>query len=261
MYQMSEVEAAILFLPTNRKVVFEKIQNVIRSCSYEPVKNGTEKIHDLYYDTPDKKLEAEKIQLRLRMLHEKVYKVTLKVLKEIRENYSDRVEIERFWSQKAFDDIVNNLVNMDIRFLYREGSYNNDPKITFNNLGLIIIQNRKTIREILNAVNRISGQIEFEFDFDTTTVLLNSNNEFRFSELEIESKKSGNEKKLEKIVSEVLKFPEFMPWRHTKLETGMAITNLFNNKSLELKCDYDEKNELTANGVRKISDFLKDGDP
>ena len=107
---MSEVEAAILFLPTNRKVVFEKIQNVIRSCSYEPVKNGTEKIHDLYYDTPDKKLEAEKIQLRVRILQEieKVYKVTLKVLKEIRENYSDRVELEKFWSQVAFNDIANN---------------------------------------------------------------------------------------------------------------------------------------------------------
>jgi hypothetical protein len=41
---MSEVETAILFLSTNRKVIFEKIQNVIRSSSYEPVKNGTEKL-------------------------------------------------------------------------------------------------------------------------------------------------------------------------------------------------------------------------
>ena len=68
-------------------------------------------------------------------------------------------------------------------------------------------------------------------------------------------------KKLDKIVSEVLKFPEFMPWHHSKLETGMAITNLFTNKLLEPKSDYDEKNELTANGIRKISDLLKDRDP
>ncbi len=61
---MSEVEIAILFLSTNRKVIFEKIQNVIRSSSYEPVKNGTEILHDLYYDTADKKLEANKIQFR-----------------------------------------------------------------------------------------------------------------------------------------------------------------------------------------------------
>ena len=113
----------------------------------------------------------------------------------------------------------------------------------------------------INAVNKASGQVEFAFDVDTTTILLNSNNEFRFSELEIESKKSGNEKKLDKIVSEVLKIPKFMPWHHSKLETGMAITNLFNNKSLEPKNDYDEKNELTTNGVRKISDLLKDRDP
>jgi inorganic triphosphatase YgiF len=258
---MSEVEAVMLFLTRNIKVIFEKIQNAIRNGSYEPVKNGTEKIHDLYYDTQDKKLEARKIQLRVRILDEKVYKVTLKVLKEIRENYSDRVEIERYWSQEAFNDITNNLVTMNIRFQNHQRSYDNDPKITFKNLGLIIIQNRKTIREILNAVNKASGQIEFEFDVDTTTILLNSNNEIRFSELEIESKKSGNEKKLDKLVSEVLKFPEFMPWPYNKLETGIAIRNLFDNKLLEPKTDYDEKNELTLNGIKKISDFLKDRDP
>lgn len=54
MYEMSELEAAILFLSSNRKAIFEKIQNVIRNSSYELVKNGTEKIHDLYYDTPEK---------------------------------------------------------------------------------------------------------------------------------------------------------------------------------------------------------------
>lgn len=261
MYQMSEVEAAMLFLSSNRKVILEKIQNVIQRSCYELVKNGTEKIHDLYYDTRDRRLEAQKIQLRVRILQEKVYKVTFKVLKEIRENYSDRVEIERFWSQEAFNIIANNLVKMNIRFQGSERSYNKDPKITFNNLGLIIIQNRKTIREILNAVNKISGQIEFEFDIDTTSMLLNSNNEIRFSELEIESKKSGNEKKLDKIVGEVIKFPEFMSWPHSKLETGMAIRKLFNNKLLDPKSDYDEKNELKANGIRKISDLLNYRDP
>lgn len=258
---MSELEAAILFLSSNRKAIFEKIQNVIRNSSYEPVKNGTEKIHDLYYDTPEKKLKAQKIQLRVRILHEKTYKVTLKVLKEKTENYSDRIEIERFWSQEAFKDITNNLVTMGIRFQNLEASYDNDPKITFNNLGLIIIQNRKTTREIVNAVNKISGEIELEFDVDTSSIILNSNNEIRFSELEIESKKRGNEKKLNKTVNQVLKFSEFMPWPHSKLETGMAIARLSNNKLLEAKTDYDEKNELTANGVRKISDFLKDKDP
>jgi len=59
---MSEVEAAMLFLSSNIKIVFEIIQNVIRNSSYVPVKNGTERIHDLYYDTLDKKLESQQIQ-------------------------------------------------------------------------------------------------------------------------------------------------------------------------------------------------------
>lgn len=47
-----------------------------------------------------------------------------------------------------------------------------------------------------------------------------------------------------------------MPWPHSKLETGMAVTKLFNNKLLENKTDYNEKNELTVNGIRKISDLF-----
>lgn len=258
---MSEVEAAMLFLSSNIKIVFEIIQNVIRNSSYVPVKNGTERIHDLYYDTLDKKLESQQIQLRARILHEKVYKVTIKALKEIKEKYTNRFELERFWSQQAFNDIINNLSRMNIKFEGAERSYDNDPKITFCNLGLIVIQNRTTNREIVNAVNMISRQIEFELDLDTTTILLNSNSEIRFSELEIESKKSGNEKNLDKIVSEILKFPEFMPWPHSKLETGMGIKYLFGVKLLEPNSDYDEKNELTMNGIMKISNFLKDNHP
>ena len=70
---MSEVETAILFLSTNRKVIFEKIQNVIRSSSYEPVKNGTENLHDLYYDTADKKLEACNLYKLSELTDQRIY--------------------------------------------------------------------------------------------------------------------------------------------------------------------------------------------
>jgi inorganic triphosphatase YgiF len=63
MCKTSEIEAAIIFLSNSKKIIFQKIQKVIRKSSYEPVKNGTEKIHDLYYDTPDRKLEAQKIEM------------------------------------------------------------------------------------------------------------------------------------------------------------------------------------------------------
>lgn len=57
-------------------------------------------------------------------------------------------------------------------------------------------------------------------------------------------------------MSKFLKLPEFMSWPHSKLDTGMAVTNLFNNKLLENNTDYNEKNELTVNGIRKLSDLL-----
>ena len=57
MYQMFEVEAAMLSLSSDiMKIYVEIIQNVIRNSSYVHVKNGTERIHDYYYDIMDKKL-------------------------------------------------------------------------------------------------------------------------------------------------------------------------------------------------------------
>ena len=58
------------------------------------------------------------------------------------------------------------------------------------------------------------------------------------------------------MVNKIPQLPELMPWPHSKLETGMAVTKLFNNKLLENKTDYNEKNELTVNGIRKISDLF-----
>ena len=69
-------------------------------------------------------------------------------------------------------------------------------------MGLKNIQNKKTNREIINSVNKTSKQIEFEFALDHTMMVMNSNYKFRFSELEIESKASGNEAKFEKFVNE-----------------------------------------------------------
>ena len=261
MCKMSEVEAALLFSSSNMKVVLEKIQHLIRNRSYVIVKKGKKEIHDLYYDTPDRKLGSQKIQLRVRTFHKEDYRVTLKVVKTIKKNYSDRMEIERNWSKQAFHDILNNLCKMNIMLYGAEGYYNSDPKVTFSNIGLLIIQNRKTKREIIGAVNKTSGQIELEFDIDMTSILVGEDHEFWFSELEIESKKSANEKNLEEIVIEILRFPEFMSWPHSKLETGIAITNLFNSKLLEPNQDYDEKNELTAAGIKKVSELLKSGDP
>jgi inorganic triphosphatase YgiF len=254
---MSEVESAFLILTKDRIFILEKIKNVILNSGFNHEKKEIKNIHDLYFDTSDDCLLKNQIELRIRLLDDSVYKITLKALKNRTKNYSDRVEIEEPWSEKSFYDIMNKLKSLGIKLSNFEHCYDKIPNKALDKMGLKNIQNKKTNREIINAVNKSSKQIEFEFALDHTMMLINSNYKFRFTELEIESKASGNEAKFEKFVNEFTKNPEFKSWSHDKLETGLAIKNLFESNSLKKNIDYDENGDITINGINKIDDFLR----
>ena len=118
------------------------------------------------------------------MLDDNVYKITVKAPKNRTKNYSDRVEIEEPWSEKPFYNIMNKLNSIDIKLSNFEHCYDKIPNKALEKMGLKNIQNKKTNREIINAVNKASKKIEFEFALDHTTMILNSDYKFRFSELE-----------------------------------------------------------------------------
>jgi uncharacterized protein YjbK len=254
---MSEVESAILILTNDKDFVFQQINNLIVRIGYNPIRDGTKNIHDIYYDTMDDSLKKKKIALRIRVFDVNVYKITLKAPKNISTNYIDRIEIEKSWSRKSLSDIMTELSSMGIKIDKDEVYYDKDPKKTFKNIGLKNIQNKQTIREIVNAVNKDSGEVEFEFAVDDTMLLLDGDTKLSFSELEIESKKERNVTKLDEFVDELTKDPRFRFWPFNKLETGIAVNYLFENDLLKQNIDYDKNNILLIEGFNKIANLLK----
>jgi inorganic triphosphatase YgiF len=95
------------------------------------------------------------------------------------------------------------------QFHNSRNKYDDDPKKTFNSLGLNIILKKNTKRSIINAVNIITSQIEFEFALDYVSILVDPKNLISFLELEIESKNKGNQTKINKFVNEIVKDENF----------------------------------------------------
>jgi inorganic triphosphatase YgiF len=254
---MSEIEAAILILAKERNSIFEMIEKVIKKNGYVPDRNGIQNINDRYFDTQNNDLEQKKIALRIRMIDGKAFKITLKMLKMTTENYSNRSELEATWSQDSFCEIVNKLKSTGINLGDCKHYYHEDPVRTLEYFRLSIFQNRLTSRHIINAIDKASRQIEFEFAVDNTRFIMDDEKKFGYSELEIESKKIGNEQIISKFIKELTINPEFRYWPYSKLETGMAINYLFKNKKLIQNTNYDKNYSLTDMDFEKISDFLK----
>ncbi len=264
---MSEIEAALIILSKDYDQIFNAIDNLITNKGYKTKENGTLIIYDTYFDTKDEILKKNDIALRIRNIDKQVSKITLKILQNTTENYSERIEIEDIYSTEILNQIIlkiNSYLNLNI-FNLPLKYYNNDPKLNLINLGFKIILNKQTQRKIFNAVNKSSNQTEFELVFDTTTYIFNNNNKNKNKnitnlELEIESKlsKKNNNTILKDIVRELrLNHTLFKYWPYNKLLTGKVIEILLDNNELIENKDYDDKNILTLSGLDKIELFIE----
>lgn len=257
---MSEVETALIILSKDYDQIFNVIDELICNKGYRTKTNGIQIIHDTYFDTKDEILKKNEIALRIRIIDEQVSKITLKILQNTTENYSERIEIEDIYSKETLNQIIlkiNSYLNLPIlkpSLKY----YHIDPKLNLINLGFKIIQNRQTHRKIVNAINKSSNQTEFEFVFDTTTYISKNNNNITNMELEIESKLSKNNVVLNDFVRDLKLYQTlFKYWPYNKLLTGKVIEILLDNKELKENKDYDDKKILTLPGLEKIELFIK----
>jgi inorganic triphosphatase YgiF len=257
---LSEVETAFIILSKDYDQIFNVIDELISNKGYRTENNGIQIIHDTYFDTKDEILKKNEIALRIRNIDKNVPKITLKILQNTTENYSERIEIENIYSKETLNQIIlkiNSYLNLPILKTSLK-YYQIDPKLNLINLGFKVIQNRQTHRKIVNAINKSSNQTEFEFVFDTTAYISNNNNNITNIELEIESKLSKNNAILNDFVRDLkLNQNLFKYWSYNKLLTGKVIEILLDNNELKENKDYDDKRILTLSGLEKIELFIK----
>jgi len=217
---------------------------------------------DMYFDYKDKSLKKHKIDLRIRSSEGEAPKITLKVLKSVASSHSERVEIERIWSRESFEEIMKELSShLEEHVLESSANFiNGDPENILTSVGFVKIQERKTERNIINAINSRTSELEFEFAIDRTFYRLNSSyKDYGLMELEIESKKTGNYEILDRHVNEIINDHQskFLLWPHSKLATGLAIEALLSGREIKTGEDFDIDGLLTLSGAKKIDSIMK----
>lgn len=247
-----EREVPFIILSNNYEGVSSKIRQVIEWNKYEVTLGGTVNIRDRYYDTTDKILKHNHINLRLRSTNNNIPVVTLKYPGVSNKDYFNRVEIEESWSSSIYEAILKKLKSTDIGIDTSKYYYHEDPETTFHDLGLNEIMNKLLQRTLINAVVKETELSEFEFALDRVSIEVKNQKYVNFYELEIESKRQGNQTRFKEFATEILESPLFERWSFNKLETGLAIIYLMNNNDLEKSLDLDSENYLTRAGLEKI---------
>jgi CYTH domain len=259
---MSEVENALLILSNDNEQVQKIINKLILRQRYISEQKGTRTMMDTYYDYKDKSLKNHGIELRVRSIEGGISKITLKVPKKETSSHSERVEIERPWSRESFDEIMKELSSHLGGHAFKHSAYciNGDPENILTSAKFRKIQERKTERDIINAINSQSGELEFEFAIDRTFYHLSRPyKHYGLVELEIESKKTGNYEILDRLVNELITDNKsiFRLWSHSKLATGLAIEALLSSGELQAGEDFDNHSFLTLSGAKKIESLIK----
>jgi inorganic triphosphatase YgiF len=246
--QPREIEAALVI----RSDAAEKIAKAIAALDaiggYRLEPQETQKIRDLYFDTPDRALEKRRLGLRIRQVNGKTL-ITLKG--PLRKNGASRarLEIEAAWSQKALARVRAELRDRKIELKKTRGVFNRaDPLKTMTRLGLEIAQDRRTRRQVRKVLTKKARVPMAELAVDAVSYRFGKQ-AAHFREIEIEAKQSGA--RLADVIEPLQQMfkPTLRVWEG-KYATGRVVEELLKKESPRKLLD--DGNNLTIKTLDRI---------
>ncbi|MGH9879074.1 MAG: CYTH domain-containing protein, partial [Nitrososphaerales archaeon] len=189
----SETEATLLVCSEKPQQLMGEIAGLQSIGGYTLQDNGIEIIRDIYFDTTDLLLQKQKLAVLLRQINSS-FKLTFKgPSRDVGKSSVKRTEIEEPWSEKALQNVMNELESRNIKLKQHESGdanqfdYEHDPLVVLKRLGLEIIQERVTERHAKNVVVAEDGRALAELALDSVTYHFGQR-DIRVFEIEIEVK-------------------------------------------------------------------------
>ncbi|NOJ29248.1 MAG: hypothetical protein DA328_03670 [Nitrososphaeraceae archaeon] len=193
---------------------------------------------DYYFDNENFDLGRKKIALRMRLFNNKSVKIAIKKAESEDKWFSERLEIEDYFSENIFNSIIHFLNRNGLKFgqgsLEKlDGIKTKDQNLIRHILGLNVIQKRNTTRRSINFYK--DSEILYEFAFDDTSFLFqNKTVKCNFMEIESKSDKNTTQNNNELVFSMIKNNYNdlFRVWKFNKLISGLAIDELFSRNKL-----------------------------
>jgi inorganic triphosphatase YgiF len=232
-----EIEATLIIRSENPQAVVSQIAGLTSIGNYRLLPQDPKTIHDLYFDTPNGALRTHELALRVRAIGA-AHWITLKGPSRPTDwGGMERLEIEAPWSRDTLTNVVRELANRGIELMEkRQGFDRAHPLEVMSGLGLIVIQDRETHRQIRNIVSvgaeRSAVLAELAIDY---VVYHFSDRQIGHHEVEIEAKAKGGSTASKTVIENLVATygPALRRWDHGKLATGRAIERMLRERALQ----------------------------
>jgi hypothetical protein len=256
-----EVEATLIICSEEPELIAREIAGLGSIKHYRLFPQDSQEIHDRYFDTPEHALQSQRLGLRIREVGG-MHLIALKGSSETSGwGSAERLEIEEIWSENAVRRMVRELRNRRVQLPPLPEDFSRvDPLDVMTRLGLEVIQDRETHREIRTIVfaGKEKGRVLAELAIDSVAYHF-GDRKIRHHEVEIEAKAEGGSEAIERVTKGLMGMYEatLRPWKYSKLATGKAIEKLL--KEGALKEFLDNNNNLKPSAYDRIDDLLRRG--
>ena len=221
---MAEREAKLVIRDARPETIADAIAALDHLAGCRLVPAGEVALRDVYLDTPARALSEWGDALRVRVAGGETLLALKGSGREVDPGVLEREEIEAPWSAAALDRLRPLLAARGIAL--REAPAAGEPVAALRAMGLEALQERATHRRLRNALGE-GDAVLAELAIDAVTYHLPAG-EVRHHEVEIEAKSPDGAAYLPRAGDALrARFGDsLLPWRHGKLEIGLAITRL-----------------------------------
>jgi inorganic triphosphatase YgiF len=237
-----ETETTLVVTSENPAIILSEIGEISSISDYQLLPGGTFRLNDHYFDNHSRALSSRKWALRIRQIDEHSWIAAKGPSRETGPGVLERTELELAWSPEACDKLSDLLARHGLFISgLRESGISEDPLEVLRGVGLILIQERQTVRTVRHVRSSKKDLILAELTLDRVVYHFQSRS-LLHHEIEVEFKSTEAYSAALFLAQYLLGlFPtELRKWRYGKLATGRAIEALIDQESFKesLSDDY-----------------------
>lgn len=222
-----ETELKLAICSDSPQSLCEEIGQLKSIAGYDLSVQRSIRLRDRYLDTTDGAFSNRRWAIRIRTIGSNHYIAMKGPAVTNKYGILDRPEIEGKWSRDMLNEIAEQALEIGIELPSSDTTFNeHEPLSILTELGLSIVQDRETIRQIrLIAGQKGDGAVEMALDHVKYQVQEHTINHF---EIELESMSCSGEKIILSISQRLLGLygNDLRKWSYNKFVLGWAIDKL-----------------------------------
>jgi len=236
----SEVEV-VLIIQREFDAVLNQLASLRSILNYRLEPGPSKSIRDTYFDSADQHLRKQGTNVRIREIDGASFISAKWGARRTLRGATLRREIEVPWSELALQSLMK-----DLKLQVGRGAPGNQfsetaPTQSMKAIGLRVIQDRKTKREVRNISSKSKPTLALaELAIDQVTYHIGTH-EISIFEVEVEEKAKRSSFVVRDVTKALLHAyqPALKKWSHGKFVTGLAIQRLLETEPADNLLDHD----------------------